>query len=142
MNAQAALSRIEATGTPGNPSTTLAAACVASRLNAATCLECGAGFDRVGTHGAFCGTRCRTAWNNRRLARGAELYDLFMAIRFDRPRAKSLKLWTALSRAAALFRHADLDERAGRRSWSEPTEILARRPYLRTSTVLRRKAAP
>ncbi|MGW5961031.1 transcriptional regulator [Methylorubrum thiocyanatum] len=79
----------------------------------------------------FCGPACRKAWNNRRLLRGAELYDLFMALRWDRRAATGLHVFTALSRLAAGFRREDTEERAGRRSWASPARIIARRPYLR-----------
>lgn len=79
----------------------------------------------------FCGQACRKAWNNRRLVRGAELYDLVMALRWDRAAATGLHVFTALSRMAAGFRREDLDQRAGRRSWSPPARVIARRPYLR-----------
>ena len=42
------------------------------------CLECGGECGK----GEFCGSACRMAFNNRRKARGAELYDLFMVHRF------------------------------------------------------------
>ena len=110
------------------------------RVHAASCLECGAPFGRSSHPGAFCAPRCREAWNNRRKARGAELYDLFMAMRFERGRARLLSLYTALCRAASLFRDQDVAERAGRRSWGDPAEVLARRPYLRAKMMV--KARP
>ena len=96
-----------------------------------TCLECGAAFLPRQADAEFCGSACRKAWNNRRLLRGAELYDLFMALRWDRAVATGLHVFTALSRLAAGFRREDMAERAGRRSWSSPARIIARRPYLR-----------
>lgn len=109
---------------------------VAPRLNGAVCLECGAAFDRAGDHGTFCGAKCRLAWNNRRLQRGAEIYDLLMTLRFERRSATGV--FTALCRAAAAFRAADHAERAGRASWSNARTIIARRPYLNAAVVLKR----
>ena len=111
---------------------------LAPRLNA-TCLECGAGFHRAGDHGTFCSPKCRSAWNNRRLQRGAEIYDLLMTLRYERPSAKGI--FTALCRAAAAFRAADHADRAGRASWSNAREILARKPYLTAKVILRRGQA-
>jgi hypothetical protein len=74
------------------------------------------------------------------MVRGAELYDLFMALRYDRPTAYPLKLWSVVCRAAAIFRDEDLRERSARASWRSPAAILARRPYL-TATVLDRGRA-
>lgn len=101
-----------------------------------TCLECGDGFSPLMAHGEFCSGSCRKAWNNRRMARGAELYDLFMALRFDRPMAQALGLWAILCRAAALYRKQDDDERAGRRSWAQPQDVLARKPYLKAVAIV------
>lgn len=96
-----------------------------------TCLECGAPYASSVATAEFCCSACRSRWNNRRLVRGSELYDLVMALRWDRPLAKALHAFTLLSRAAAAFRAEDVDERSGRRSWSPPDRIVGRRPYLR-----------
>lgn len=95
------------------------------------CLECGLPFMARQADAEFCGLACRKAWNNRRLLRGAELYDLFMALRWDRRAATGLHVFTALSRLAAGFRREDTQERSGRRSWASPARIISRRPYLR-----------
>lgn len=95
------------------------------------CLECGGPYTPRQADAEFCGQPCRKAWNNRRLVRGAELYDLVMALRWDRAVASTLHVFTALSRMAAGFRREDLNQRDGRRSWSPPARIIARRPYLR-----------
>lgn len=94
------------------------------------CLECGEPYTRGAADAEFCGARCRMAFNNRRAKRGAELYDLFMALRHDRAVATAYKVWRLLNRLAAGFRAEDVAERAGRRSWRPPAAILARRPYL------------
>ena len=109
---------------------------LAPRLNA-TCLDCGEGFHRAGDHGTFCSAKCRGAWNNRRLQRGAEIYDLLMTLRYERRSAKGI--FTALCRAAAAFRAADHAERAGRASWSNAREILARKPYLTARVIIRKR---
>ncbi len=106
----------------------------APRLNAAVCLECGGPRGDAGT---FCSAKCRQVWNNRRLQRGAEIYDLLMTLRYERRSAAGV--FTALCRAAAAFRAADSRERAGRASWSNAREILARKPYLTAKVILRRK---
>ena len=101
------------------------------------CLECGAMIVVQG----FCCTECRKTWNNRRAVRGAQLYDLFMAARFDRPVAKALKVWRYLAHFASQFREEDRIERAGRRSWRDPAEIIARHGHLRADTLVQRRAA-
>ena len=54
-----------------------------------------------------------------------------MALRHDRQTATLLKVWRLLNRCAAIYREEDRAARAGRRSWRDPAEILARRPYLK-----------
>jgi hypothetical protein len=99
------------------------------------CLECGKSFSRPTRTADFCSTPCRKTWNNRRMTRGAELYDLLMAHRFQRPLAKTLGVLSLINRLASLFRERDHAEREGRLSWHPPTEILARRPYLRAQVL-------
>lgn len=94
------------------------------------CLECGTPHASLSPGAEFCGPACRMAFNNRRTKRGAELYDLFMALRHDRATATRFKVWRLLNRLAAIFREEDRRERAGRVSWRSPSAILARRPYL------------
>ncbi|KQU77724.1 transcriptional regulator [Mesorhizobium sp. Root102] len=95
------------------------------------CLECGEGTSR---DGEFCSDKCRSDWNNRRKQRGAELYDLYMAHRFDRATAKDLRVFQAINRMASNFRQEDRSERAGRQSWRRPSAVLDERPYLRSVT--------
>lgn len=103
-----------------------------------TCLECGRPYAprRAAMPGDFCSAACRAAWNNRRAVRGAELYDLFMALRFDRDRAKQLKVWRLLNRMAAGFRDEDVADRGGRPSWRPPHKVIERRPYLRADVLV------
>lgn len=98
------------------------------------CLECG-GTREAGAAGEFCATACRDAFNNRRKARGAELYDLFMVLRFDRERAKFLRVFQALCRLASNWRREDRARRAGRRSWRKPEDVLETRGYLRAISI-------
>lgn len=99
------------------------------------CRECGAPFVPGNTHGEFCSTACRKAFANRRMTRGAELYDLLMVLRYERPLARAKSVFTLLCRAAQRFREARLRERAGRPSWEHPDKIVSRRPYLRAERV-------
>ena len=117
-------------------SRTVAAAPPPSRLIAShagggrrvrTCAECGEPHQR---DGLFCSQSCRLAFNNRRLLRGAVLYDLFMALRFDRHAPSVGQAWRAMCRAAAAWRDEDHRQRAGRKSWRPPAEVLSRTPAL------------
>lgn len=103
------------------------------------CLECGKPVVSVAVNAEFCSSTCRKAWNNRRLTRGAELYDFMMVLRFDRGRAKALRLWTLMCRLVALFRDEDWRDRAGRRSWSPAEQVLDKKAYLHATVVLRRR---
>lgn len=91
------------------------------------CLECG---EQTWSKGDFCGPACRIDFNNRRKARGAELYDLYMAFRYERKLAVALGVWQAIARLAAKFRDEDRASRDSRRSWRNPGEVLDERPYL------------
>lgn len=92
------------------------------------CLECGTD---TSAKGDFCSTACRTDFNNRRKARGAELYDLYMAHRFERDRAQKLRVFQAINRLASNYRKEDRNRREGRKSWRNPIAVLEERPYLR-----------
>lgn len=91
------------------------------------CRECGAGLAGMKRTAVFCSTACRKAWNNRRMVRGAELYDVFMAMRYEREEAKQQQAFTTLANLARAYRDADVAKRAGRQSWSL-REALARMP--------------
>lgn len=68
----------------------------------------------------FIDTEARQAWNNRRKVRGAQLYDLFMAYRYDRKAAKVLKLFSQLCKLAQQWHEED--KRLGRTSF-EPLKL-------------------
>lgn len=86
--------------------------------NRKLCLECTSPLAGKKDLADFCTDKCRKTWNNRRATRGAELYDIFMAIRFRRSVAGGLGLWQLMCRMASVWKHEDDD--AGRRSFSEP----------------------
>ena len=81
------------------------------------CLECGGSIPKrkTGKPAEFCSGPCRQSWKNRRMLRGAIIYDLVMDWRFNRGDTgpDALKL---LCKAAATFNHEDKTERDGRRS--------------------------
>lgn len=106
------------------------------------CLECGA--PGISATAEFCSLPCRTEFNNRRKRRGLELYDFYMAHRFDRPAAQALGVLQVMNRLASVFREEDRSRRAGRRSWRHPRELLAERPYLKSvrGRTLRQGARP
>jgi predicted nucleic acid-binding Zn ribbon protein len=96
------------------------------------CLECGGPCE---TKGEFCSRACRDDFGNRRKRRGEKLYDLFMALRWDRENATRLGVWRTLNRMSSDFRAEDRAERDGRRSWRRPSEVLADRPDLKSVVV-------
>ncbi|MGY2048856.1 hypothetical protein [Methylobacterium sp. JK268] len=106
---------------------------------ARTCLECGHAYEAAMRHSEFCCSSCRQEWNNRRSRRGAEVYDLWMAFRFQRPLARSLKLLSALNRLASIYREEDRRERGARPSWRAPEVVLSSRPYLRAVWLVQRR---
>lgn len=91
-----------------------------------TCRECGRSYKSLRADGEFCQTKCRSAWNNRRAIRGAELYDLFMALRFERGVATKLGVWKLICRMAWWWKDQDAKERAGRKSYAEPATAVKR----------------
>jgi hypothetical protein len=84
-----------------------------------TCAECGCEFGSNKRHAEFCGTPCRKVYNNRRAVRGAELYDLFMTLRFDRKHATDEQLWSHICSLGSAYNTADKAFRGGRRSYNK-----------------------
>lgn len=101
------------------------------------CQECGEPLAGMKPEARFCTSKCRLAFNNRRLQRGAELYDLFMAMRYDRSAAKDAGAWSMLCRMAQQMREEDLRERDGRKSWQPASRVLKDRPDLHSVVVVR-----
>lgn len=98
------------------------------------CLECAASLAEKDYRAEFCGTVCRKAWNNRRMVRGAELYDLFYSLRYDRDKAKTLGLWSAMCKLAQKWRDEDrVSERT--RTCRRPEDVLMSKPTLRATTL-------
>jgi predicted nucleic acid-binding Zn ribbon protein len=82
----------------------------------AGCLECGKPIGpSVRYEKKFCAHACGTVYNNRRKQRGAELYDIFMAMRFDRANAKDKGAWAVMCRMASQWKAED--DAAGVRSF-------------------------
>lgn len=97
----------------------------AASADGATCLECGALHAPQTTWGEFCCLKCRQAFNNRRQARAVIIYDLYMALCFERRLARMLGLWSKIYTCAASFRREDHEERQGRRSWRKSADVLS-----------------
>jgi len=86
------------------------------------CMECNKPLPprkRNGPQQKFCGASCRKEFNNRRAMRGAEMYDLVMAGRFER--ATHAGMWRpTLTLLATHYRDKDRRERDGKQSWHTP----------------------
>lgn len=102
------------------------------------CQECGAPFSASQATARFCSRDCRNAFDNRRKARGAILYDLFMANNYERKTARPLGVWSKMFRVAAHWKAEDEAEREGRASWPDLQTTLQKTPHL-FATVLRRR---
>ncbi len=111
-----------------------------SRGRNGACRECGATFSAQRQGREFCRAACRRAFYNRKALRGAQLYDLIMALRFERPRAEELGAWSLLCRLAASYKAADDRERAGRRSWDGIDKVRDRSTHL-LATIIGRNVA-
>jgi len=94
------------------------------------CLECGKEFSAGRADAEFCCRACIRAWNNRRMTRGAEVFDLLMVHRYQRDIASRFKVWRTINRLAAKYRDEDIAERGGRRSWRRLRAFMEGRPYL------------
>jgi hypothetical protein len=69
------------------------------------------------------------------MQRGADLFDVFMSIRFARSGAARAGAWTLLCRMAAAFRDEDRRHRAGRQSWDDIGRAKARNAHLASKVV-------
>lgn len=98
-----------------------------------TCRECGS--ELKSRRAEFCGMECRISWRNRRSSRGAELYDLFMAMRYDRAAANEAGLWKIMCRMAQAWN--DEDKSAGRRTYFSPAESIERTVRYQATVVAR-----
>lgn len=68
-----------------------------------TCWECA----KPSEGKRFCCRPCKQAWNNRRMQRGAIMYDLFMGSRFEREASRKEGVWSVLCRLASDWHDAD-----------------------------------
>jgi hypothetical protein len=88
------------------------------------CQECGAALpprkSAKGSAPKFCSAAHRAKFNNRRMTRGAMLYDLFMQGRYSEGRKDYGKNLGTMAQVARIFREADTLEIGGRKSWSDP----------------------
>lgn len=72
------------------------------------CLECNGPVSKPRDQEKFfCSDACRHRHKNRRKLRGAELYDLFMTMRFDRAAAKEHQVWAVMCRMASQWNEED-----------------------------------
>jgi hypothetical protein len=99
------------------------------------CRECGIGFAAHRAGSFYCSAKCRSRFHNRRAQRGAELFDLFMAMRFDRASAEAAGAWSLMCRMAAAFKCEDDRERDGRQSWDDVETVKARNSHLMATVV-------
>jgi hypothetical protein len=104
-------------------------------LKQKSCRECGASYAAQRATREFCCTACRRAFSNRRMLRGANFYDLIMAMRFDRAAAADEGAWTLLCKMAAAFKAEDDRQRGGRKSWDDVPAVRTRNSRLQSIVV-------
>lgn len=95
------------------------------------CRECGSALTGTHKRKTFCSTECRRAFNNRRQQRGAQMYDFFMDLRYNRDEAKRDKIWGVMCRVAETYRDEDIARRGGRESWMDPRVTIEAHPHLK-----------
>lgn len=93
------------------------------------CMECGEQFVAGNGKAEFCCHGHRYAYNNRRRERGGALYDVFMAMRYERGLSKLYGLWTLMCRMAEAWRDEDKAERGGRQSWQDVKDLHEKGKY-------------
>jgi hypothetical protein len=103
----------------------LLAANAVTKAKIGTCRECNARFTAQRATKEFCCTSHRQTFNNRKMIRGAAIYDLAMEWRADRNAKLAFSL---LCRMLSDFREED--DRAGRRSWNSALSVVHAKPYL------------
>lgn len=89
------------------------------------CRECGCDLAPLGLRkgAVFCTPVHRKAWNNRRMVRGAELYDLLMADNYERDLRGEHKLLGLAHSLMRAYRDSDKHLRNGRKSWDAKEAI-------------------
>ena len=91
------------------------------------CLNCGVEFKARQYDTLFCSSTCRGQFNNRRQARGCELFDAMMCLEFD-PVADKAAIRTHIKLLLRSYRATDKNARAGRQSWLSWRSIRQRLP--------------
>lgn len=94
-----------------------------------------------GTVPEFCSADCRKMANNLRAMRGAQLYDLFMAMRYERDLAADLALWSNVCKLAQKWRMEDERHRGGRKSWGDVRKWIRDNPWLNAVVLLGYRSA-
>lgn len=96
-----------------------------TKIKVKCCRECKNPLpDRLKATAVFCGIPCKAKWNNRRKNRGADLYDLWMSLRYERDEAKRLGVWAELCRLSEGWR--DDDARDGIKSYEKAGVVILR----------------
>jgi hypothetical protein len=100
------------------------------------CRECGEMIFAAqrGTR-EFCSSLCRSMFNNRRLRRGGQFYDLVMEWRFRMTADTPTGAQSLLCRMAAAFKAEDDRDRAGRQSWDDVARVRERNSHLVATVV-------
>jgi hypothetical protein len=88
----------------------------------AKCWETGSSLVNAYHGSRFINTKARQDWNNRRKTRGAAVYDLLMAWRYDRPIATSLGVFATICRL--LKEWHDEDKALGRVGYMPPQSAM------------------
>lgn len=71
------------------------------------CRECQSAFQPRHPSQEYCSTNCGRIFNNRRAVRGAELYDLFCALRSERKLSGEIGIWTEMCRLELRWKEED-----------------------------------
>ena len=89
------------------------------------CLECGNPLAAARRPKLFCAAPCRQTFNNRRMQRGADMYDLFRALRRERSKSGELNIWTLMCQLEKRWNDEDAAQRPDRKSYIPPKRAIA-----------------
>lgn len=108
---------------------------MSNQFGTRVCQECGGPLVAVYARKRFCTTRCRMKFNKRREKRGAQLYDLYCAYRYDREAARKANVQSQMNRLVMYWRTEDDVLRSGRESWGLWRDFLETQPCLRVERI-------
>lgn len=92
-------------------------------MSAHTCIWCSTTFQSRQYNADFCGSPCRSAFNNQRARRGAVLYDLEMIRQCDPKSYEDRQLGERVKELTARWSEEDATAKH-KRTWKRPYDVM------------------